>query len=328
MTARLGRSSVAVTRLGLGCAPIGNLYTAIDDETAAATIDAAWDAGIRFFDTAPHYGLGLAERRLGRALRDRPRHDYVVSTKVGRRLEPNPTGSGRRDSEGFDVPAGHRRVWDFSADGVRRTLDDSLNRLGLDRVDLVLIHDAEDHRDVAIREAYPALHRLRSEGAIGAVGAGSKDWRVLHALVTECELDAVLVAGRYTLLDQSALDELLPTCAKGGVSVLNAGVFNSGILAVESPHAGLPYEYSVAPPEVVRRARAIAATCARHATTLPGAALWFAGTHPAVASVIVGAASPQQIRRNCALAAARPPEALWDELIAEGCLRPDARPRV
>jgi D-threo-aldose 1-dehydrogenase len=315
-----------MTRLGLGCAPLGNLYSAIDAETAAATVDAAWAVGIRYFDTAPHYGLGLSERRLGAALRGLPRDAYTISTKVGRLLVPDPAGVGHRDPAGFDVPADHRRVWAFDAEGVRRSLADSLDRLGLGRVDLVLIHDPEDHAEVALREAYPVLHGMRAEGTVGAIGVGSKDWRVLHRFVVECELDAVLLAGRYTLLDQSALDELLPACVRRGVSVVNAGVFNSGILAVDAPHAGLPYEYGPAPSDVVDRAVAIAAVCGRHGTSLPAAALSFAAAHPAVAAVLIGAASPAEVRRNAGLlAAAPPPAALWDELVAEGLMPAAAR---
>lgn len=324
-TTRLGRSTVSVGRLGLGTAPLGNLFTAIDDDTAAATVAAAWEAGIRFYDTAPHYGLGLAERRLGAALADRPRAEYVLSTKVGRLLVPDPAGAGRRDDQGFDVPADQRRVWDFSADGVRRCLDGSLTRLGLDRIDLVLIHDPEDHPTEALEQAYPALHELRAQGVIGALGVGSKRWEVLHRFVREAEPDAVMLAGRYTLLEQPALDQLLPDCLDRGVSVLNVGVFNSGLLAETAPHAGLPYEYGAAPAPLVERARAIAAVCARHGTSLPAAALAFAGAHPAVAAVVVGARSAEQIIRNARLAAApAPPERLWTDLVDAGLLRADA----
>ncbi|MER7889956.1 aldo/keto reductase [Micromonospora sp. NPDC094482] len=322
---RLGRSEVTVGRLGLGCAQLGNLYTPIGEADAIATVAAAWDSGIRYFDTAPHYGLGLSERRLGDALRALPRPAYTVSTKVGRLLVPERSGGGRRDPEGFDVVADHRRVWDFTADGVRRSLDASLIRLGLDRIDLVLIHDPEDHQTPALAQAYPALHELRAQGVIGAIGAGSKQWQVLRRFVTETEVDAVMVAGRYTLLEQPALDTLLPECEQHGVSVLNAGVFNSGLLAVPRPHAGLPYEYADVPAAVLDRARAIAEVCARHGTSLPAAALAFAAAHPAVAAVVVGAHGPDQVRRNAALSAAAPPTGdFWSELIAEGLLRPDA----
>jgi D-threo-aldose 1-dehydrogenase len=320
----LGRSTVAVTPLGLGCAPLGNLYAKIDDEQAAATVDAAWAAGARFFDTAPHYGLGLSERRLGAALRARPRDQYLVSTKVGRLLVPNPGGAGRRDDDIFEVPADVRREWDFTADGVRRSLETSLVRLGLDRVDVLLIHDPEEHADVAVRDAYPALHDLRSQGLVDAIGVGSCDWQVLHRFVAETELDVVMLAGRYTLLEQPALDELLPACLERGVSVLNVGVFNSGLLAADRPHDGLRYEYGRVPRDVLDRARAIAAVCARHATPLPAAALAFAAAHPAVAAVLPGAQSPDQVRRNAELFESPPPAELWADLLAEGLLRPDA----
>ncbi|MEV4618437.1 aldo/keto reductase [Asanoa sp. NPDC049573] len=310
--------------LALGCASIGNLYHPIDDDRAAATVDAAWDAGIRYFDTAPHYGLGLSERRLGAALAGRPRADYTVSTKVGRLLEPVPGGGDRLDDGGFVVPATHRRVWDFSRDGVRRSLDESLDRLGLDRVDLVLLHDAEDHADQAIDEGYPALGELRDQGVIGAIGTGSKDTAYLARFTAECAPDAIIIAGRYTLLEQAALDAILPACAAAGTAVLNAGVFNSGLLAAERPHAGLPYEYGRAPAPVVARAAAIADVCAAHGTTLPAAALAFAASHPLVRSVIVGADSPEQVRQNAALFGTPPPAALWPALVEAGLLDPRA----
>jgi D-threo-aldose 1-dehydrogenase len=311
-------------RLGLGCAQLGNLYEAISDDEATATVDAAWAAGVRYFDTAPHYGLGLSERRLGSALRDRPRDEYVVSTKVGRLLVPNPSPTGR-DANLFDVPATHRRVWDFSAEGVRRSLSDSLERLGLSRVDLVLIHDPEDHAAQALDEAYPALDALRAEGVVRAIGVGSMQLDVLTRFAAETDIDVVMSAGRYTLLEQPALDELLPLCAHRGRTVLNAAVFNSGLLAVEHPHGGLPYEYQNAPSTLVERATAIAAICEQHNTTLPAAALHFAGAHPAIAAVVAGAQGPAQSRRNAELALGPPPpESLWPALRESGLLRPDA----
>jgi D-threo-aldose 1-dehydrogenase len=323
-TVRLGRSTVDITRFGLGCAPIGNLFRTIPDDRARATVDAAWDTGIRYFDTAPHYGLGLAERRLGEALRHRARGEFVVSTKVGRVLEPDPDGAGRLDDEGFVVPADHRRVWDFSAAGVRRSVADSLARLGLDRVDVVLVHDPEDHLGPALDQAYPALAELRAQGVVGAIGVGSKRADVLRRFVVEVEPDVVLVAGRYTLLEQPALDDLLPACAERGVTALLAGVFNSGLLAAERPHAGLTYEYARVPADVLARAERVAAVCARHAVSLPRAALAFAAAYPG-AAVLVGAESPEQVRRNAALLAADPPPAaLWADLVEAGLLRPDA----
>ena len=307
-------------KLGLGCAQLGNLYHEIDDERAHATVDAAWDAGVRLFDTAPHYGLGLSERRLGEALRGRRRDQYTVSTKVGRLLVGDPSYAGGLDTEGFVVPATHRRVWDFSRDGIRRSLEASLARLGLDRIDVALLHDPEEHPEVALRTGFPALAELRAEGVVGAIGAGSKDAGILARVVAECTPDVVLVAGRHTLLDQTAEERLLPACKAAGVQVYNAGVFNSGLLALPDPHADLPYEYATAPAELVAKARRLAAACDRHGTTLPAAALAFAATDPAVTAVVVGADSPEQVRRNAALAGTPPPATLWPALREAGLL--------
>ncbi len=315
-----------MTVLGLGGASLGNLYRSVSDEDAASTVDAAWRVGVRYFDTAPHYGLGLSERRLGAALRHRPRGEYTLSTKVGRLLVDNPAGGSDMDN-GFDVPATLRRVWDFSADGVRRSLSESLERLGLDRVDVVLIHDPEQSGDpgAAMREAYPALHELRAQGVVGAIGVGCNQPRVLTRYVTETDVDTVMLAGRYTLLVQPALDELLPACQRRGVSVLNAGVFNSGLLAVDWPDATLPYDYATAPDALLERAQRIATLCQKYDVSLPQAALAFAGAHPAVSVVVVGAASPDQVIRNAELLARPlPPAELWRELVADGLLRPDA----
>jgi len=305
--------------LGLGCAQLGNLYHEISDERARSTVDAAWEAGIRYFDTAPHYGIGLSERRLGAALRDRPRREFAVSTKVGRLLVKSDAGG--MDTEGFVVPATHRRVLDFSRDGVRRSIDESLHRLGLDRVDIALLHDPEADPEVALRQGFQALAELRAEGVVDTIGAGSKDAGVLTRVVGECAPDVVLVAGRFTLLEQPARESLLPACAAAGVGVINAGVFNSGLLALETPRDDLPYEYDTAPSELVGRARAIAAVCAAHGTSLPAAAIAFAGSDPAVSAVIVGADSPAQIRRNAALFDNPPPATLWPALSDAGLLR-------
>jgi D-threo-aldose 1-dehydrogenase len=321
---RLGGTHVTVTPLGFGGGSVGNLYQGVSDHEAAATLDAAWQTGIRYFDTAPHYGLGLSERRFGAALRERPRAAYTLSTKVGRLLVPDPSGADRRDPGGFDVPATSRRVWDFSAT-VRRSLTDSLDRLGLDRIDLALIHDPdEDDPVAALDQAYPALHELRADGVVGAIGVGSKQWHLLARFVAETDLDAVMLAGRYTLLEQPALDELLPACLDRGVSVLNAGVFNSGLLATDRPSADARYEYDAAPAGPVERAGRIADVCRRHGTTLPAAALAFAGAHPAVVSVVLGAGRVGHLRRNVELAAAGVPAELWGALVDAGLLRADA----
>ena len=227
---------IELPRHGFGAAPIGGLFEAVSDEQARATVDAAWSHGVRLFDTAPHYGVGLSERRLGAALADRK--GYVLSTKVGRLLVPS--ASGGRDGQGFDVPAAFERVWDFSGDGVRRSLEESLARLGLDRVDIALIHDPDAHADQAISEAYPALAELRSQGVIGAIGVGMNQWQVPLRFVQETDIDVVMLAGRYTLIDQSGLP-LLDACADRGVRVLAAGVFDSGLLATSTP--GGTYNY-------------------------------------------------------------------------------------
>lgn len=321
---RLGRSDVTVTALGLGCAPLGNLYGAIDDTTARATIDAAWEHGVRLLDTAPHYGLGLSERRVGAALHDRPRDEVVVSTKVGRLLElieaPHPA---QRDDQGFDVPATHRRRWDFSATGVRRSLEASLERLQLTRVDIVLLHDPDDHLWPAVNDAYPALRAMRDDGVIGAIGAGMNAAEPLRQLVEAVELDVVVVAGRYTLLDQGALDGLLPTCRRRGTSVLAAGVFNSGILASDHPRGDARYDYAPAPAKVMARAQVLAAVCDRYGATLPQVALHLPLAHPDIAGLLVGARLPEEVQRNAELLARPVPPALWPALIHAGLVRAD-----
>jgi D-threo-aldose 1-dehydrogenase len=308
---RLGTSPVFVTELSLGGAAIGNLFSAVDDVTARATVDAAWDGGIRTFDTAPHYGLGLSERRLGDALRHRPRDDYVVCTKVGRLLAPA-SPPYQRDPGGFAVPATHSRVLDFTGDGVRRSLTDSLDRLGLDQVDIALIHDPDDHGEQALREAYPALEQLRSQGCVRAIGVGMNQAEMLTRFVTDTDIDLVLIAGRYTLLDQSAADTLLPAALDRGVSVIAGGVFNSGVLA--APRAGATYEYEAAPDSLLARARALEAACAQFGVPLRAAAARFPLRHPAVASVLIGARSAAEITDAMRLRELEIPEALWDAL--------------
>jgi D-threo-aldose 1-dehydrogenase len=315
---------VEVSSLGLGAAPLGNLYAAVDEETAEATVSTAWDLGIRWFDTAPHYGLGLSERRLGRALRDRPRDAYVLSTKVGRLLDPVDEPAGDDMASGFAVPATHRRRWDFSADGVRRSLDDSLVRLGLDRVDLVFVHDPDAHMDWALREAVPALLALRDQGVVRAVGVGMNSSAPLARFVAEADVDAVLLAGRYTLLEQTALDDLLPLCDARGVAVLAGGVFNSGLLSRPRPAEDATYDYGVAPPQVLARARRLADVCERHGVPLPQAAVHFPLGHPAVRAILVGVRSPAEIAADVAPAASAPPAGLWADLVAEGLVDPRA----
>lgn len=304
----LGRSGVAVGRLGLGTAPLAGLFSAVDPDQAAAALEAAWDVGVRYFDTAPHYGAGVAERRLGAFLAGRPRAEFVVSTKVGRLLVP---GAPDAD-EGFRGEPDLRRVRDYSAAGVYRSLAESLERTGLDAFDVVLVHDPDDHWDEAVGGAFPALARLRAEGAVRAIGAGMNQVGMLARFVRETDLDCVLVAGRYSLLDRSAADDLLPLCAERGVGVLVGGVFNSGVLADPAP--GATYDYAPAPEHVRRRALDLAARCADHGVPLAAAALQFPLRHPAVSGVVVGARSAEEVLANAGHAALRIPEALWADL--------------
>ena len=308
----LGRTAVQVSELGFGGAPIGNLYGPVSDEQARAAVDAAWDAGVRYFDTAPHYGLGLSERRIGAALRERPRAEYAISTKVGRILAPNPSPSGSDLAVGgFAVPDTLTRVFDFSRDGVRRSLESSLERLGLDRIDIALIHDPDDHLDTALAEAVPALLELREQGVIGAVGAGMNAVEPLLRFVAESDVDVVMVAGRWTLLDRTAAP-LLDACTERGVAVLSAAPFNSGLLAGEQPTEGTRFDYAPASLELLACALRYAEFARVHSVTLPQLALQFPLRHPAVASVVAGMAAPEQSAADAAWLAAPVPEILWD----------------
>jgi D-threo-aldose 1-dehydrogenase len=316
---QLGRSGVGVTEISFGGAAIGNLFTAVTDADARAAVDAAWDGGIRLFDTAPHYGLGLSERRLGAALHGRPRDEYVISTKVGRLLEPaastGPSAGGRRDPEGFDVSSGLVRRFDFSADGVRRSLAASLDRLGLDRVDIALIHDPDSHGEQALHEAYPALARLRAEGVVRAIGVGMNQTEMLTRFVRETDIDVVLVAGRYTLLDQTAANALLPAALERGVSVIAGGVFNSGVLAAPTPDA--TFDYEAAPGALISRALRLQEICAQAGVPLRAAAARFPLAHPAVASVLIGARSAAEVTDAIALRGLDIPPELWESLATE-----------
>ena len=298
--------------LGLGAANVGNLYRAMSDEDASAVLEAAWDSGIRSFDTAPHYGLGLSERRLGAFLATKPRAEYVVSTKVGRLLRPSPETADRLDDANqFAVSASLRRVWDFSAGGIRASLEESLERLGLSAVDVLYLHDPDEHDLAAdLESGVPALAALRDEGLVTAVGIGSKSTEALVAAVRTEALDLAMVAGRYTLLEQA--DEVVAACRETGVGIVAAAIFNSGLLA--KPRPGGRYEYGAVPPALLAKAERIADVCERHGVTLPEAALQFPLREPAVRSVVVGAATPEQVRENARRMAVAIPEALWDEL--------------
>jgi D-threo-aldose 1-dehydrogenase len=295
------RPTLELGRLGLGTAPLGGLYDAIDDETAGAVVERAWELGIRYFDTAPFYGSGDAERRLGAVLSGRPREAYVISTKVGRLFRPGESG--------WPGAPQLRAYFDFSYDATLRSLEESLERLGLDRVDLALLHDPDDHYDEAIAGSYRALARLRAEGVVRAIGVGMNQTKLLCRFARETDPDCFLVAGRYTLLDRDAGEELLPLCHERGIAVVAGGVFNSGVLA-----GGGTYNYQAASPAVLERVAALGEICARHGAPLAAAALQFPLRHPAVACVLVGCRAPSEVEDDLRLFELDLTDELWSEL--------------
>jgi D-threo-aldose 1-dehydrogenase len=303
-----------VPRLGFGGASLGNLYRQVSDADAHATLSAAWDAGIRMYDTAPHYGLGLSERRMGAFLSSQPRDDYLISTKVGRVLVADPDFGGRRDVDnGFDVPADHVRVFDPSADGIRRSLDGSLSRLGIDRVDILYLHDPDAYDlDLGLADGLPALAALRDEGLVDLIGIGTNSAAAATRAVREHDIDLVMIAGRYTLLDRDAATELLPLCVERGVGVVAVGVYNSGLLATEVP--GGTFNYQPASNDVVARARRLAQLCADFDVALPTAALQFPLRHPAVVAELIAMSSADHLRETMARFAVEVPEQLWARL--------------
>jgi D-threo-aldose 1-dehydrogenase len=297
---------------------------AVSEAQAEATVDMAWQHGIRSFDTAPHYGLGLSETRFGTALQGRPRTEFTISTKVGRILEPVESQTGRDDE--FDVPATHRRRPDFSADGILRSLESSLARLRLDRVDTIFLHDPDDHLEQAMTEGVATLSRLRDEGTVDRIGVGMNHVAPLLRFAAETPVDVVMVAGRLTLLDQTAAADLLDRCAANGVAVVAAGIFNSGILAQESPSTSDHFAYQAAPGHVVDRARRVQAVCAAHRVSLREAALAYPLAFQAVSQICIGAAHPDEVAQNVtALGQPVPPE-LWTDLATAGLLDPRAVP--
>ena len=313
---QIGTTGVTVTELGFGAAPIGNLYRAIDDETAFAAVAAAWDGGVRYFDTAPHYGLGLSERRLGEALRGRPRSDYTLSTKVGRLLVPNPAPTGSDlEAGGFAVDDDLVRQRDYSRDGVMRSLESSLERLGVDHVEIVYIHDPEDHMEAAITEAVPALIELREQGVVRAIGAGMNYVEPLRRFVAETDVDVLMVAGRWTLVDRSA-EQLLSESLDAGVAIVAAAPFNSGLLSRARPADDANFDYGPAPADVLAAARACARAAELSGTVLPIAALQFPLRHPAVVSVVAGIRTAAQAESNVSWMEAEVDPQLWDELPA------------
>jgi D-threo-aldose 1-dehydrogenase len=315
----LGTSGLRVTRLGLGTAPLGGLYRALGDDEAAGTVARALELGLRFFDTAPQYGHGLAEMRLGRGLRDVAREDIVVATKVGRLLRDVPYTDSVRYYHGTpDV----NPVFDFSEEGVRRSVAESLERLGLDRVDILHIHDPDEHGDEALEGAFKALDAMRAEGAIGAVGAGMNQTGMLVRFAREADFDCFLLAGRYTLLDQEGLAELLPLCAERGIAIIAGGIYNSGLLA--DPKPGAPYNYVPADETRLARALALEAVCRRHGVPLRAAAIQFPLAHAAVSCVVTGARTAAEIADNEQMLRFDIPPDLWQELRALALLPENA----
>jgi len=321
MKTRQPRTGLPLSRLGFGAAQLGNLYRETSDEDAMAAVDRAYERGIRYFDTAPHYGLGLSERRLGAALARRPRDEFMLSTKVGRLLRPNPRSGDALDDEGFAVPARLVRQRDYSRDGVLRSIEESLERLGLGRIDIAYVHDPDDFFDEALTAAIPALVELREQGVVRAIGVGMNQAAMLAEFVRRADVDVVMVAGRYTLLDRSAEDDLLPAAQERGVGVVVAGVFNSGLLARDRPAPGAKYDYQSAPAALVEAAHEIAEICERHGVTLPEASLAFPLRHPAVMSVVLGMRTPSQVDDSLARMSAVVPDALWRGLAARELLR-------
>jgi D-threo-aldose 1-dehydrogenase len=294
----------------VGTAPIGGLFRAVTDDDAAAVLATAWDSGVRYFDTAPHYGAGLAERRLGAFLRDTPRSEVVVSTKVGRLLVPGQGTDG--DDAYWGGPLDLVRRRDYTRDGVHRSIEDSLARTGLDRFDLVLIHDPDEHWTDAVARAYPALEELREAGAVSAIGVGMNQWEMPLRFIEQSDIDVVLIAGRFTLLDRTAQARLLPACLERDVAVVAGGVFNSGVLA--DPDTSPYFDYADASASVVDRAREIRERCRSQGVPLAAAALQFPSRHPAVTSTLVGARDRAEMEENLVGLRHAVPEGLWAEL--------------
>ena len=330
---RQGGAGLVFTEIGFGTAPLGNLYRAIGDEEARAILEHAWAGGVRYFDTAPLYGLGLSERRLGALLRGKHRDDYVLSTKAGRLLEVCDPAERTGTDKWFDVPA-RREVYDYSYDGILRSLELSLERLGADRVDILYVHDIDvsNHGSKAAADAridefmasgYRAMVSMREQGVVKAIGGGVNEWEVCQALAERGDFDLFLLAGRYTLLEQEALESFLPLCESRGIGIVIGGPYNSGILA-SGPKPGAFYNYEPAPPPVRDRVRRLGEVCDAHGVRLIDAALRFPLLHPCVVSVIPGGQRVKEVESNIRAAQAKIPPALWDDLQARELIRHDA----
>jgi D-threo-aldose 1-dehydrogenase len=326
----LGKTALRVTELGFGGAPLGNLFAVVTEPNAQAGLKAAWDNGCRFFDTAPYYGYGLSERRVGDALREKKRDQYVLSTKIGRLITPGLHTRG--EGTAFETPMPFGAKYDYGYDATKRSLEDSLQRLGLDRIDVALIHDIgrEQHGDDhprhmcdAMEGGYRALAELKKSGQIGAIGLGVNEVAVCEEAMGHGDFDCFLLAGRYTLLEQAPLDRFFPACQKRNISIIVGGPFNSGLLArVGQPDA--TYNYGAVPDEVARRAAALHEVCARHNVPLPAAAIQFPLAHPVVAAVIPGARNAAEVASHWQWVKQKIPAALWDDLRASALLHREA----
>ncbi|WP_422373525.1 aldo/keto reductase [Hoeflea sp.] len=330
---RLGNGGLTFTELGFGAAPLGNLYRAISEDEAHAVLTRAWDLGVRYFDTAPLYGLGLSETRLNRFLRDKPREDYVLSSKVGRLLEVCPPDQRTGIGKFFDTPT-RREVYDFTYDGVMRSLEFSLERLGVDRIDILFAHDldifnhgSQEALDAKLKElmdgGYKALLELRDQGVIKAFGAGVNEWQPCQWMTERGDFDLFLLAGRYTLLEQEALESFLPLATDRGIGIIIGGPYNSGVLAT-GPRPGAFYNYDLAPQHILDRVARIEAVCKRHQVRMVDAAFQFPLRHPAIVSVIPGGQGVAEVEANLKAATAEIPAALWADLKSEGLMRNDA----
>ena len=314
-TTQLGNSDVVVDRVSLGTAALGGMYRSVPEDDVAELFAAAFEAGISLFDTAPQYGHGRAEQRVGEQLRVRDRDSFTLSTKVGRVVVDNPDG----DTGIFaDAPPSELR-FGFDRDSILRSLEDSLARLGTDRIDVALIHDPDEHVAEAINEAYPTLAQLRDEGVVDAIGVGMNQSAVPARFIEETDIDVVLLAGRYTLLDQTALDDLIPAARRSGVSIMIGGVFNSGVLV--DPDGSPMFDYGPAPIEVVQRAKQLQEVCRSHGVELAQAALAFPYREPSVATVLLGARSGRELGQSLAMLDRCVPDDLWVELSDKGLIR-------
>lgn len=319
---RVLRTGQRITELGLGAAQFGNLFTKTTDDESRRSTTAALDDGIRYFDTAPHYGLGLSERRLGLALAGSERDTVVLSSKVGRLLVDSPETADQLDDDGFVVAADRRRVWDFSRDGILHSVDETLVRLGTDHLDIAYLHDPDEHWEAASTTGTAALIELRDQGVVRAIGAGMNQSAMLAEFIRRTDVDIVMVAGRFTLVDQSALEDLLPLAQERGVGVVAAAVYNSGLLSTATVDSSAHFDYGAAPAVIVARARRIAETCSQYGVSLPEAAIQYPLRHPAVVSVVTGMRTEAHVHSTVNRYLAEIPAALWAELDASG-LVPD-----